>query len=1263
MPRESSTAYGVKLRKERYLEALLADDDGAPAKRRRCRPDNYDATRANPKNPKPERLQPYTRSRWIASDLDWLKPDTRKDWFSKSQYDYFSWEDSSVALARLSPAGDGKAIPGLPPSVFPKEERFTEAKPWRQIDREWLGLPSLDKPASLQILLGVVQLLHHDLRIFLRDTIFASAFIEGEEDETRKEWSTALRDRVCDNLYERWDQTLRCPEVHRPDFESTIAEFGLPDAQRALACGSPPPSPPAYGPGSPPGRPDGQRIGEPRSPAPGLSPAPPAEFEIPQMGPETAHRLCGGLMLLTEPVARDVITRIRERMDFGILSDAGYTALDWLAFLSTLESIPIGQALKQIAARLLDDDRYDTETRKEFGTPSNRAFLDDIPAQPFVWTVKAKRPKTLLPGGFPFPPFTEAGLYWWRALYSHCVGHMLTLKDTSDFHATDLLRFACTLKLFEPDASDAVPDYVRTMIRLTLTHFKYWFDEEPSSDYDVTDGPDDEMCFWSENHQIMFAQAAYLAGTLLPDDEFKRADPWGPAPGETRMPWTSPPRPRGRTGAEQRDRGLDRVNRWLDNRLRFGFAEWNSPGYYNEDITPLLNLVDFAPDGHIRAKAAMALDLLMFDMARFTCAGSFAVSAGRAYKQQKFLGWNQSIGDIIEIAFGTRGDFIETAQNGAIAFALSSYRIPDAIVGIGQDRMDADRQRDRAFIDRSRVSVYTPGYDADAPKPDTPEGVLFWWGLGNYLTHEMREATEAMVKAHPNLDRSGPFKVLNPDGSIGTTLAQVLLFIAKIPGVSVVLEGVLGSKIAMAGARGSALLPFPVNIVSWGVAASGYMLAAKSIARTLYTVCDLAKRFVDWALAWTGLTDTDEPEFLESEIIDFYHSLLDTYNRGSVLQRANLYTYSNGDAMLSSAQCHQAGAIAAQKQTWMASLGCDASVWTTCPWPDPGSLLDSIFRWETIGNLEESAAVIFDNLTDPYRALFGLARPALPRVLPEGPDEWSGSFALPMVFQHEHAAVIMYNMPVETRASVTNGTHAWFPTYLFDEFIGPQRGRDDGEGMWIFGRKGCGFVGLYSAQDVEWERGEDEEDDRPPYSMESLWASGARNVWICIVGHAEIRTEPSIDFRRFRDNCQRSRPEVHGYSGANALGDLKGEFRLPLWNVAPIDWPLFTFNYHEAKASVGGQRLIVEGYHRFENRYVSVSGEPPARGTPGVVPWGASRYFIHHPATRSWVSHDHKAAIRSLSEDSRLRRPPGRTRHPERTGEPQPDDHRRRLGL
>lgn len=193
---------------------------------------------------------------------------------------------------------------------------------------------------------------------------------------------------------------------------------------------------------------------------------------------------------------------------------------------------------------------------------------------------------------------------------------------------------------------------------LALLWFKYWWDEPPATD--GGGAAKAEMTMWSENHQIHFGQSQLLAGALFRKFEFARS-------GEAQAGKL-------RTGQDHIKEGIARVERWLDLRLKFGFSEWNAPGYYNEDFPPLFNLVDFCkPDdpaienqdertalGRIKVKAAMVLDVMIFDCARFTCRGSFGATAGRAYWEQKCYGWEQSVGNLIEILFGTRGDYLAT---------------------------------------------------------------------------------------------------------------------------------------------------------------------------------------------------------------------------------------------------------------------------------------------------------------------------------------------------------------------------------------------------------------------------------------------------------------------------------------------------------------------------------------------------------------------------------------------------------------------------
>ena len=120
----------------------------------------------------------------------------------------------------------------------------------------------------------------------------------------------------------------------------------------------------------------------------------------------------------------------------------------------------------------------------------------------------------------------------------------------------------------------------------------------------------DSMVLWSENLQILLAVNEYFTALLWPDAVFT-AD--------------------GKSAAAHFAHAQSRVEIWLRQRWLYGFAEWNSPTYYVEDISPLCLLIDFAPDDKIRERAKIILDLLLYDLAVGQQDGIFSTTAGRCY--------------------------------------------------------------------------------------------------------------------------------------------------------------------------------------------------------------------------------------------------------------------------------------------------------------------------------------------------------------------------------------------------------------------------------------------------------------------------------------------------------------------------------------------------------------------------------------------------------------------------------------------------------
>ena len=218
--------------------------------------------------------------------------------------------------------------------------------------------------------------------------------------------------------------------------------------------------------------------------------------------------------------------------------------------------------------------------------------------------------------------------------------------DCSDFVLLGMMRI-----LYQFFESELLSETLKANLGQTILDFKY-HPEEPGID---------SMCYWTENHQIMFATNAYLAGQAFPDKVFINS---------------------GQTGQEKKKRSKARIIKWLEMRFLTGFSEWLSHVYYDEDITALLNLVDFCEDQEIVDLSAMILDLIFFDMALNSFRGVFGCSHGRSYGEEKRNGQIEATSDTQKLLFGT-GMFSGKDNMGAVVLALSErYQLPQVIFDI-----------------------------------------------------------------------------------------------------------------------------------------------------------------------------------------------------------------------------------------------------------------------------------------------------------------------------------------------------------------------------------------------------------------------------------------------------------------------------------------------------------------------------------------------------------------------------------------------------
>jgi len=234
--------------------------------------------------------------------------------------------------------------------------------------------------------------------------------------------------------------------------------------------------------------------------------------------------------------------------------------------------------------------------------------------------------------------------------------------DCADFVLSGIIRL-----YYQFLDSPMLTDEFRERAKEAILGFKYWPDEPGI----------DSMCYWTENHHIIFSANEYLAGQLFPDEVFTNS---------------------GHTGRTKIARAQPRIEKWLELRFYTGFSEWLSNVYYDEDFAPLLNLLDFADDKNIRRRSKLVTDLMLYDMAINSYYGLFACTHGRTYTKEKTHPKLESTADTAKLMFGL-GTFANEDNMSAVLFALSKYEMPQVIFDIATDTARAEH------INKQRVSI------------------------------------------------------------------------------------------------------------------------------------------------------------------------------------------------------------------------------------------------------------------------------------------------------------------------------------------------------------------------------------------------------------------------------------------------------------------------------------------------------------------------------------------------------------------------------
>ena len=220
--------------------------------------------------------------------------------------------------------------------------------------------------------------------------------------------------------------------------------------------------------------------------------------------------------------------------------------------------------------------------------------------------------------------------------------------DCSDFRLVNLIRI-----IYE--YGDQIPENTLSKIENILFEFRYWWDEPGEN----------SMCYWSENHQILFASAEYLVGQKYPDMIFPKS---------------------GLSGREHMAKARKRALDWLEMRWKYGFTEFFSGVYYKEDIGGMINIIDFADDEELVKKTEIIMDLLFYDVASQSISTMFVSASGRAYEGNRKGGAGATLGGLTDYYWGSGEGINRGLMYGMMT--TNRYSLPPVLIDIAKDTND-----------------------------------------------------------------------------------------------------------------------------------------------------------------------------------------------------------------------------------------------------------------------------------------------------------------------------------------------------------------------------------------------------------------------------------------------------------------------------------------------------------------------------------------------------------------------------------------------
>ncbi len=259
--------------------------------------------------------------------------------------------------------------------------------------------------------------------------------------------------------------------------------------------------------------------------------------------------------------------------------------------------------------------------------------------------------------------------------------------DCADFEAVGLLTLWHRL----PEAAWGPED--RAAVRSALTGFKYWIDQPGL----------DAMCYFTENHQMMWHTAELLAGELFTDDVF----------GTT-----------GWRGSEHAAHAQPLVEEWVRRKLIGGFSEFDSNAYLAIDCFALVSIVEFARSPTLRQAAEALLDKTVLTLAANSWRGVHGAAHGRSYTHTLRSARFEETAPIMWLLCGL-GTLNEATLPATALATAGLYTIPPVVRAVAREQPEewSGRQVYRGGY-RPHHDLLARPYDSDLRVWRTPDAML-----------------------------------------------------------------------------------------------------------------------------------------------------------------------------------------------------------------------------------------------------------------------------------------------------------------------------------------------------------------------------------------------------------------------------------------------------------------------------------------------------------------------------------------------------------